>query len=47
MNAHAMLTEAGDLREYEAFMRSFGENSKVRLSKSRIIIAIFWLSSGH
>jgi 3-oxoacyl-[acyl-carrier-protein] synthase II len=47
VNAHATLTQTGDLREYEALMRSFGKNPEIRLSKPRTVIAMFWLSYGR
>jgi 3-oxoacyl-[acyl-carrier-protein] synthase II len=47
VNAHATLTQAGDLCEYKALKHSFRENPEVRLSKPRIVIAMFRLSSSR
>jgi hypothetical protein len=44
VNAHATLTQAGDLCKYKALKRSFRENPEIRLSKPRIVIAMFRLS---
>ncbi|CAI9280905.1 unnamed protein product [Lactuca saligna] len=38
INAHATSTPSGDLHEYEAIMRSFGDNSELKINSTKSII---------
>jgi 3-oxoacyl-[acyl-carrier-protein] synthase II len=43
VNAHATSTKAGDLQEYKALMRSFGENPEVRYREPKAMIKYYVL----
>ncbi|KAG0579469.1 hypothetical protein M758_4G100000 [Ceratodon purpureus] len=46
VNAHATSTKAGDLQEYKALMRSFGENPELRINSTKSMIGHLLGASG-
>ncbi|XP_024391557.1 3-oxoacyl-[acyl-carrier-protein] synthase II, chloroplastic [Physcomitrium patens] len=46
VNAHATSTKAGDLQEYKALMRSFGQNPELRINSTKSMIGHLLGASG-
>ena len=41
VNAHATSTKAGDLQEYKALIRCFGNNPELKLNSTKSLIILF------
>lgn len=46
VNAHATSTKAGDLQEYKALMRSFGDNPELRINSTKSMLGHLLGASG-